>query len=544
MLSGRERYLTSRRLLSQLLACLLLVSIFSVAAPRTTATTPTAHAPIFINGNADFTAANGVTGGTGTSADPYVISYWDINLHQGGQWGDCGPDPSDCILVYSAPYCLGIQVQNTRAYFVIQNVSIHDGYPNSLDISFSNVTNGQVESSNLTSYSGISIINSGNVTVSGNNVAIPQYSLGAHSGYDDGPGLQIGSSSYVTISGNSFTVWREPDIRLTGDSNLVISNNNFVGSSSTNNSQALDMTNLVNSTIQNNQITDTDLGFIVDGGNFSGNVLSGNVFSGNGYYSTTEGISFGPSTQLSSNIITTDNLVEGRPIYYFEQCSGTSINGVPVGELLVVNCSNFQASNLSFDGTAFEDIVMFSVHGGSVTNSDLHASVFGLFAWNSDHVTVSSNNVTSGNGIQFYNTDNMFVYHNNFLCAGSGCDTATDYLGTNNLWDNGYPSGGNFWWNYPGVDNCSGPQQNVCPNPDGIADTAFGHDRYPLMKPFVASPDPSPSVGGAVVPVDKLALLGPFVLLAMPVAAGTVLIALYSKRIKTNKGKMRERPIA
>jgi len=64
------------------------------------------------------------------------------------------------------------------------------------------------------------------------------------------------------------------------------------------------------------------------------------------------------------------------------------------------------------------------------------------------------------------------------------------------------------------------------------------------MKPFVASPDPSPSVGGAVVPVDKLALLGPFVLLAMPVAAGTVLIALYSKRIKTNKGKMRERPIA
>jgi len=253
MLSGRERYLTSRRLLSQLLACLLLVSIFSVAAPRTTATTPTAHAPIFINGNADFTAANGVTGGTGTSADPYVISYWDINLHQGGQWGDCGPDPSDCILVCSAPYCLGIQVQNTRAYFVIQNVSIHDGYPNSLDISFSNVTNGQVESSNLTSYSGISIINSGNVTVSGNNVAIPQYSLGAHSGYDDGPGLQIGSSSYVTISGNSFTVWREPDIRLTGDSNLVISNNNFVGSSSTNNSQALDMTNLVNSTIQNNQ---------------------------------------------------------------------------------------------------------------------------------------------------------------------------------------------------------------------------------------------------------------------------------------------------
>ncbi len=490
-----------RKIASIVMPFVLLITSFFLLNPiLPRAVASQSHSSILIVGNTEFTSANGVVSGTGTASDPYVISDWDINLHQGGQWGDCGPDPSNCILVCSAPYCVGIQVQNTRAYFVIQNVFIHDGYPNSLDISFSNVTNGEVESSNLTSYSGISIINSGNVTVSGNNVAIPQYSLGAHAGYDDGPGLQIGSSSHVTISGNSFTVWREPDIQLTGDSNLVISNNNFVGSSSTNNSQALEMTNLANSTIQNNQITDTDLGFIVDGGNFSGDALSGNVFSGNGYYSTTQGISFGPSTQLSSNIITTDNLVEGRPIYYFEQCSGTSINGVPVGELLVVNCSNFQASNLSFDGTAYEDIVMFSVHGGSVTNSDLHAAVLGLFAWNSDHVTVSGNNVTSGSGIQFYNTNNMLVYHNNFLCASSGCDTATDYRGTNNLWDNGYPSGGNFWWNYPGIDNCSGPQQNVCPSPDGIGDTPYAfssaQDNYPLMTSFAADPPAAGSAGG------------------------------------------------
>src|SRR5438093_10431124 len=41
--------------------------------------------------------------------------------------------------------------------------------------------------------------------------------------------------------------------------------------------------------------------------------------------------------------------LNGKPLYYFEGCSGTSINGVPVGQLIVVNCTNFQASNLRID---------------------------------------------------------------------------------------------------------------------------------------------------------------------------------------------------
>ena len=38
----------------------------------------TVHSPITIATNADFTAANGVTSGTGISTDPYMISGWDI----------------------------------------------------------------------------------------------------------------------------------------------------------------------------------------------------------------------------------------------------------------------------------------------------------------------------------------------------------------------------------------------------------------------------------------------------------------------------------
>lgn len=515
-MSSRVRW----KLWTVLVLVVLLAWAIPTAIHKSTAVL-TSHAPILIKGDSNFTSTNGVTGGNGSLSNPYLISGWDINLAQGGQYIDCAGDL--CIFVCSSPYCTGIQVENTRAYFAIQNVSIHSGYLLSLDVSFSNVTNGALESSSLAGYSGMNITGSSYVTVSNDNVTMPPYNPGQHSGPMDGPGLQVDSSNHVIIMGDSFTDWENADMQFTRDNNMIISNNSFVGSSSINNSQALDMTNLVNSTIENNQVIDTDIGFTVEnGGSFSGNTVSGNVFTGKGHFATEVGIMFWPqpnsnnfiiSTQLSSNVITTDNLVEGRPIYYFEDCSGTNINGVSVGELLVANCSNFQASNLSFDGSAFEDIVMFSVHGGSVTNSNLDAAVLGLLSWNSDHIIVSGNNVTAGNGIQFYNTNNMLVFHNNFrncyiYCNSqyvSGMDShsgtvnsnSTTTTGSNNHWDNGYPSGGNFWYEYPGVDNCSGPQQNICPSPDGVGDTSFGLDQYPLMQPFIVATDPpATSAGG------------------------------------------------
>src|SRR5438093_1213974 len=65
-----------------------------------------------------------------------------------------------------------------------------------------------------------------------------------------------------------------------------------------------------------------------------------------------------------------------------------------------------------------------------------------------------------------------------------------DYKGSYDSWDYGYPSGGNFWWNYNATDNCGGPQQDVCTGPDGIGDTPFGLDRYPLMKPYPVQINP------------------------------------------------------
>ncbi len=93
---------------------------------------------------------------------------------------------------------------------------------------------------------------------------------------------------------------------------------------------------------------------------------------------------------------------------------------------------------------------------------------------------------------------NNFIYHNNFV---NNSLNARDYA--ENVWDNGYTSGGNYWGDFNGSDNFSGLDQNL-PGSDGIRDTPYNisggagtQDRYPLMAPYIGltqAPIPLPIV--------------------------------------------------
>ena len=86
-----------------------------------------AHKPIVIEGNYQFTAANGVVSGSGTVDDPYVISGWKI---------DAG---------YSD---YGIRIHRTDRYFIIKNVEISGADKAGIFLSY--VRNGTVEDCHLT----------------------------------------------------------------------------------------------------------------------------------------------------------------------------------------------------------------------------------------------------------------------------------------------------------------------------------------------------------------------------------------------------------
>jgi len=76
---------------------------------------------------------------------------------------------------------------------------------------------------------------------------------------------------------------------------------------------------------------------------------------------------------------------------------------------------------------------------------------------------------------------NNTFHHNNFVN-----NTSQVYSNSSvNVWDDGYPSGGNYWSNHILVDGYSGAGQNVT-GKDGLCDTAFvinaeNRDHYPLL---------------------------------------------------------------
>ena len=85
------------------------------------------------------------------------------------------------------------------------------------------------------------------------------------------------------------------------------------------------------------------------------------------------------------------------------------------------------------------------------------------------------------------NSNYNMVYHNNFIHNG-----ALDY--GNNTWDYGYPSGGNYWTFYSGVDS----------DGDGIIDTLYdipggdNQDRYPFVEPLMPPVKPDRPSGKIV----------------------------------------------
>jgi parallel beta-helix repeat protein len=122
---------------------------------------------------------------------------------------------------------------------------------------------------------------------------------------------------------------------------------------------------------------------------------------------------------------------------------------------------------------------------------------------------VYENNIakSSNQAVTFFCSDDNSFYHNNFIDNQQNAyETHTfhfglgesSYYSKNNTWDDGYPSGGNFWGSYTGVDQ----------DGDGIGDTPFNvfenqTDRYPLMKAYTqgaidlpastTSPTPNPT---------------------------------------------------
>ncbi|SRR6266571_1887744 len=388
------------------------------------------HAPILINGNGAFTVDNGVTGGSGTSSDPYTIQGWDIDGSNGN----------------------GIEIRNTDAYFVITDLYIHsETSPASYSgVNLYNVTNGSLEESRIV-------------------------------GFLIGVGVQGGNSLTITrIS----VEWNSQAILLRGPANIEIANNDLSNNGAGINAGYLSSADVSSNTFRNDGIlVYRSLNFVMAGNTIQGDhqdgisidqsnsfQVIGNRLSGDG------GRGIAITNSLSFSV--TDNSVKARTW-------GNGLVGIDVSSYPLGSSQSFEISNNYIYGNSV-GISMNQVFDSNVSNNTLLANRNGAVLTGSSNVTFLTNAFDyNTQGLILNSTQNMLVYHNNFY---GDTPLAVDLQGSNNFWDNGYLDGGNFWTDFKGVDNCSGPNQDICTGPDGIGDTPYtfnyNQDNYPLMNPI------------------------------------------------------------
>ncbi len=219
------------------------------------------------------------------------------------------------------------------------------------------------------------------------------------------------------------------------------------------------------------------------------NVIKGNRCDRNRDYQIILG------TDSCNNTITENTLsgsVYGHGIYIF-----TRSNNNVVTKNVIFNNSNAGINLLSAHHNLISDNILKSNIRGLWIGSILSASNGNIIANN----TVTSNqrrgievsgdeneiinNTVVGNeeGIYIREGAGNRIYHNHLN------NRKNAYDGESNIWDNGYPSGGNYWSDYPGSDIYMGVEQDE-PGSDGIGDIPYiidenSSDNFPFIGIYI-----------------------------------------------------------
>jgi parallel beta-helix repeat protein len=117
-----------------------------------------------------------------------------------------------------------------------------------------------------------------------------------------------------------------------------------------------------------------------------------------------------------------------------------------------------------------------------IAGNNLADNQAGIILFKTTNNLIAQNSITGGGcALSLIGSSNNTIYHNNFINNKGG--EAVD-SGSVNVWDDGYPSGGNYWSDYqtryPGAKQIDS---------SGIGNTPYvidsnNTDRYPLMQPF------------------------------------------------------------
>jgi parallel beta-helix repeat protein len=256
-------------------------------------------------------------------------------------------------------------------------------------------------------------------------------------------GIFLYEAQYCRIYNNNINSYLYSGISLYGNKNIIENNNisvivfGIIIDSSRNN-------------IRNNTIISTGTGIRIVKKLFSYNNVSNNMIN-----NCRSGIALGSSyNHILDNFINNSNY--GCSISYdsnYNYISGNTFSNSNIGMNIYESKKNNVINNVFSNNNISIDI-----------------------DWDSQDNIIKKNNISNSKiGIVLNSSLRIKVFHNNFI---NNVIQALDYTDSN-LWNETYPTGGNYWSDYNGTDA----------NGDGIGDAPYiidedSQDNYPLMEPW------------------------------------------------------------
>jgi parallel beta-helix repeat protein len=192
-------------------------------------------------------------------------------------------------------------------------------------------------------------------------------------------------------------------------------------------------------------------------------------------------------SKITDNNVTA-NRIEGIALYSSSYCTVSGSNITNNGEegVYLIASSNCSVSGNNI--TNNDDGICLDSSSGdnTLSGNNVTANHYGIDLYSSSGNVLSGNNITANtyDGIDLYSSSGNTFYHNNFVNNTQQVESD----GSPNTWDNGYPSGGNYWSDYlTRYPNATEIDHT------GIGDTAYeidtnNTDHYPLMIQYETTP--------------------------------------------------------
>ncbi len=307
--------------------------------------------------------------------------------------------------------------------------------------------------------------------------------------------------SNILIDGVAFSIVGSESgigLNLTTVTNVTIINTNI-----RNFTYGIQLYSSSNNSISGNNITETNSGIILsfsDNNSISGNNITAtnyggisivtsdnNSIIGNSITATQSGISL---TVSSYNSISGNNIANNQVGIWVEHCSNTSISVNNITENNEYGIRLDYLGNTSISGNNIinhsngKGVWLVSTWGNSISGNNIAKNEYGIRLANSENNTISGNTIARNHyGIWLFGSSNNSIYHNDFVYNIEQAIIAS-LNGLTNVWDDGYPSGGNYWSDYeeryPNATELDG---------SGIWDTPYvidetNRDKYPIIPEF------------------------------------------------------------